>query len=99
MEYTVYATTEQSTYQFVRTRSLIVAVLFAYIIICDKYYHGCCRYISENSPTNTIIQTYAKINEPVHEKTNNLGIRPGPTETGLYRHRRWLVAGNCGSRK
>ena len=28
--------------------------------------------------------------EPVHEKTNNLGFRPGSTQTGLYSHRRWL---------
>ena len=32
--------------------------------------------------------------EPVHEKTNNLGFRPGLTQTGLYNHRRWLEAGN-----
>ena len=31
--------------------------------------------------------------EPVHaEKTNNLGFRPGPTQTGLYSHKRWLEA-------
>ena len=30
--------------------------------------------------------------EPVHEKTNNLGFRPGPTQTRLYRHRRRLEA-------
>ena len=24
--------------------------------------------------------------EPSHEKTNNLGFRPGPTKTGLYSH-------------
>ena len=33
------------------------------------------------------------INEPVHEKTNNMGFRTGPTQTGLYSHRRWLEAG------
>ena len=38
-------------------------------------------------------------NEPVHEKTNNLGFRLGPTQTGLYSHRRWLEAGNFGFRK
>ena len=26
-------------------------------------------------------------NEAVHEKTNNLGFRPGLTQTGLYSHR------------
>ena len=34
------------------------------------------------------------INEPVHEKTNNLGFRPGLTQTGLYSHRTLLEAGN-----
>ena len=37
--------------------------------------------------------------EPVHEKINNFGFRTGPTQTGLYRHRRWLEAGNFGFRK
>ena len=32
--------------------------------------------------------------EPVREKTNNLGFRPGLTQTGMYNHRRWLEAGN-----
>ena len=31
-------------------------------------------------------------NEPLREKTNNLGFRPGLTQTGLYSHRRWLEA-------
>ena len=40
------------------------------------------------------IQDYSsKVYEPVHEKTNNLGSRPGPTQPGLYSHR-WLEAGN-----
>ena len=30
--------------------------------------------------------------EPVHEKTNNLGFRPGLTQTRLYSHRRWSEA-------
>ena len=38
----------------------------------------------------TILQTP---NEPVHEKNNNLGFRPGLTQTRLYSHRRWLEAG------
>ena len=28
-----------------------------------------------------------KVNEPSHEKTNNLGFRQGLTQTGLYSHR------------
>ena len=38
-------------------------------------------------------------NEPVRVKTNNLCFRPGPTQTGLYKHRRWIEAGSFGSRK
>ena len=37
--------------------------------------------------------------EPVREKTNNLGFCTGPTQTGLYSHRRWFEAGNFGFRK
>ena len=29
-------------------------------------------------------------NEPMREKTSSLGFRPGPTQTGLYKHRRQL---------
>ena len=32
------------------------------------------------------------IYEPRCEKTGLRGFRPGPTQTGLYRHRRWLEA-------
>ena len=37
--------------------------------------------------------------EPSHDKTNNLGFRPGLTQTGLYKHKRWLQAGNLRFRK
>ena len=37
--------------------------------------------------------------EPVHEKTNNLGFRPGPTQTRLYSHRSRLEAWNFGFKK
>ena len=30
----------------------------------------------------------------MREKTKKFGFRPGPTQTGLYSHRRWLEAGN-----
>ena len=30
--------------------------------------------------------------EPVRDKTNNLGFRPGPTQIGLYSHRSRLKA-------
>ena len=30
----------------------------------------------------------------MHEKTNNLGFRPGLTQTRLYSYRRWLEAWN-----
>ena len=31
-------------------------------------------------------------NEPCSEKTGLRGFRPGPTQIGLYGHRRWLEA-------
>ena len=37
--------------------------------------------------------------EPRCEKTGLRGFRPGPTQTGLYCHRRWLEALNFGFRK
>ena len=41
----------------------------------------------------------AIIYEPPCEKTGLRGFRPGPTQTGLYSHRRWLEAGNFAFRK
>ena len=38
-------------------------------------------------------------NVPLHKKTNNLGFRPGPTQTDLYKYRRWLEVGNFEFRK
>ena len=35
-------------------------------------------------------------NEPRSEKTGLRGFRPGPTQTKLYRHRRWLEAKKIG---
>ena len=37
--------------------------------------------------------------EPRCEKTGLRGFRPGPTQTGLYSHRRWLEAWKFGVRK
>ena len=37
--------------------------------------------------------------KPRSEKTGLRGFRPGPTQTGLYNHRRWLEARNFGLRK
>ena len=37
--------------------------------------------------------------EPRRQKTGLRGFRPGPTQTGLYSHRRWLEAWNFGFRK
>ena len=37
--------------------------------------------------------------EPRRQKTGLRGFRPGPTQTGLYSHRRWLETWNFGFRK
>ena len=44
-------------------------------------------------------RSYIGIIEPRREKTGIRGFRPGPTQTGLYSHRRWFEAGNFGFRK
>ena len=38
------------------------------------------------------IQNLEVLNEPHCEKTGLRGFRPGPTQTGLYNHTRWLEA-------
>ena len=32
------------------------------------------------------MELWLHVNEPMHEKTNNLGFRPGPKQTRLYSH-------------
>ena len=39
------------------------------------------------------------LNEPRSAKTGLRGFRPGPTQTGLYSHRRWLETRNFVFRK
>ena len=41
-------------------------------------------------------KTVFSIFQPVHEKTDNLGLRPGPAQTGMYSHRATLKASNFG---
>ena len=53
----------------------------------DKHFHGFGIVYFEDG--KDVIITYATS----HEKTNSLGFRPGPTQTRLYSHRRWLEAG------
>ena len=36
------------------------------------------------------------INEPRRQKTGLRGFRPGPTQAGLYSHKRWLETCNFG---
>ena len=49
------------------------------------------QYYSHIAIIDTMLDVEA-INEPSHEKTNNLGFRPGQTQTGLYSHRSRLAA-------
>ena len=54
----------------------------------------------KNSSMNIIqVRVSEKQFEPVRDKTNNLGFRPGLTQTGLYKHRRRLEALNFGFQK
>ena len=45
---------------------------------------------------NRLFTTIVILNEPVRDKTNNLGFRPGLTQTSLYSHRKELEALNFG---
>ena len=45
------------------------------------------------------IKTGNKVIEPRYEKTGLRGFRSGPTQTGLYSHRRWPEAGKFVYRK
>ena len=52
-----------------------------------------CRTWSETTKTDFLVMcliysTTASLYEPRYEKTGLRGFRPGPTQTGLYNHRR-----------
>ena len=49
---------------------------------------------SEDLPCNVLKILY----EPLHENSNNLGFRPGPTQTSLCSYKRWVEAINFGFR-
>ena len=49
--------------------------------------------------SRTRIQILPPSCEPRREKTSLKGFRPGPTQTRLYKHRRWLETGNFEFRK
>ena len=70
-----------------------------YVLIVQSY-NGTSSGIHNTYPTTMFVSPMPiLLNEPVREKTNNLGFRPRPTQTGMYSHRRWLEAGNFGFRK
>ena len=60
--------------------------------------HRLCMTWSVIAKTD-ILRSLLFVFQPVHEKTNNVGFRQGPTQTDLYSHRRWVEAGNFGFRK
>ena len=56
----------------------------------------CPLTYSSRKHTRVIYNPLHTTFELVHEKTNNFGFRPGPTQTELCNQRRWLEAGNFG---
>ena len=48
--------------------------------------------ISHEYIENSEMITKQILNEPRSEKTGLRGFGPGPTQIGLYRHRRWVEA-------
>ena len=63
-------------------------IFLVVLIVCLTYFYK--SYFENNKTLIVIVRMHTF--EPVHEKTNNLGFRPGLTQTGLYKHRRWLEA-------
>ena len=57
-----------------------------------------CQEGPKDMITNSDISA-EKQNEPMREKTNKLGFRPGLIQTELYKYRRWLEACNFGFKK
>ena len=53
----------------------------------------------ESQAEASLPQQRTAIYEPRCEKTGLRGFRPGPTQTGLYSHGKWLEASNFGPRK
>ena len=49
-------------------------------------------YHANNSLFSAKYSIIPLLNEPHCEKTSLGGFRPGPTQTRLYSHRRWLEA-------
>ena len=61
----------------------------------SRGYHGIFTHnqdVSKEHVSNTQATFEEPTNEPRSEKTGLRGFRPGPTQTGLYSHRRWLEA-------
>ena len=63
--------------------------------ICSLEDTKLSTYLSITNSHSINYHTY----EPCREKTCLQGCRQGPTQPGLYSHRRWLEAGNFGFRK
>ena len=60
----------------------------------EKTLRSACIGTCAVNRTNTVNVLF--INEPRREITGLLGFLPGPTQTKLYNHRRWLEALNFG---
>ena len=62
-----------------------------------KWYHNFLKLWCFGS--EVFLLPHAALFEPRRQKTGLRGFRPGPTQTGLYSHRRWPEAWNFGFRK
>ena len=62
--------------------------------VIKNLFLGSCPFVRPSSSVCNVSASY----EPRCEKTGLRGFWPGPTQTGLYCHRRWLEAWNFGFR-
>ena len=59
----------------------------------DRFSHDAAQLLRDMlAPISQCLSHFCAKYEPRSEKTGLRGFRPGPTQTGLYSHRRWLEA-------
>ena len=89
-----YESSTKSIFQLSSNIHLISSSGFESDVTHNKdFKYSCIKdIIPLNSAVRCIVQNIHQTFEPHHEKTCLWGFRPGPTQTKLYSHRRWLEA-------
>ena len=78
------------TEYFVNTDDFFLTIIVKYYT--DRQYNAYPAFLLHVYYTVHLSRCVLVINEPRCEKTGLWGFQPGPTQTELYSHRRWLEA-------